>query len=156
MATFTVRRDVRAPAAEVWTALTDWPSHGRWVALTTVRVTSERATGVGATFVARTHLGGIGFDDPMRVTEWQEPGPDVPGLCRVVKTGRVVRGGATFVVTGHGDLCTVEWVERVTVRAIGRVPGADALSGLVGRRVFGSVVTRMAREVEGRTGRAAG
>jgi hypothetical protein len=153
VATFTVRRDVRAPAAQVWAALTDWPAHGRWVALTTVRVTSAAPTGVGATFVARTHLAGVGFEDPMRVTEWQEPGPDQPGLCSVVKTGRVVRGGATFVVTGHGELCTVEWTEWVEVRALSRLPGADPVSALVGRRVFASVVERMAREVEGRAGR---
>jgi Polyketide cyclase / dehydrase and lipid transport len=149
MAEFTVRRDVRAPAERVWSVLTDWPAHGRWVALTTVRTTTPGPTGVGTEFVARTHLGRFGFDDSMRVTEWLAPTGTDPGRCTIVKTGRVVRGGATIVVTPHGPLCTVEWTERVDLPGLGRVPGVDLGAGLVGRAVFAGVVERMAGEIEG-------
>ncbi|MGL5857155.1 MAG: SRPBCC family protein [Angustibacter sp.] len=148
VATFSIRRDVQAPVDLVWRALTDWPAHGRWVALTTVQVTSPGPGGVGTTFVARTGLGPIGFDDPMTVTEWRPPRQDRAGRCTVVKRGRVVLGEATFDVTAHGGQCTVEWVERAEIVGIRRLPGARTASRVIGKVVFSRVLARMAREVE--------
>lgn len=152
MALFTVRREVAAPAERVWATLTDWPAHGRWVAFTAVRTTSERPDGVGASFLARTGVGPIGFDDPMTVTHWQVPTSTEPGSCTVRKTGRVVLGSATFVVRPAGPTrCLLEWSEDVEVAGVRRLPLAGLASRLVGGLVFGSVVRRMAREVEAAT-----
>jgi len=40
MARFTASIDVDAPVERVWERITDWPAHGRWIPLTSVRVTS--------------------------------------------------------------------------------------------------------------------
>ncbi|MGL4173527.1 MAG: SRPBCC family protein [Actinomycetota bacterium] len=147
-AVVTLHRDIRAPAGVVWRALTDWPAHGRWVPGTTVRITSPHAGGVGATFVARTGIGPLGFDDSMTITEWQEPSPEKSGRCVVVKTGRVVHGGAEFEVVDHGSLSTVRWTERVEVVALRRLPGAAAVSRAATRLVFGRVIRLLATELE--------
>lgn len=148
MAQLTVRREVAAPAATVWRALVDWPAHGRWTPLTSVRTTSGRPDGVGAQFVARTGLGRLGFDDPMTVTQWNPPTAGGVGRCTVRKTGRVVHGGATFSVTPRDSGCLVQWVEEVSVTGVRRWPFGRTASRLVGRLVFGRVLARMAREVE--------
>ncbi|WP_426566019.1 SRPBCC family protein [Angustibacter sp. McL0619] len=149
MALFCVRRDIAAPASDVWATLTDWPAHGRWVAGTRVRTTSAQPDGVGATFVARTGVGRLGFDDPMTVTVWQPPDGDRPGRCTVRKTGRVVLGEATFEVSASAPgRSRLDWSEDVELAGVRRLPGSAYLSRLVGGWVFGSVVRRMAREVE--------
>ena len=53
-------------------ALTDWPAHGRHVALTTVRVTHDTG-GAGTRFGATTALGPLRLEDPMEVTRWEPP-----------------------------------------------------------------------------------
>ncbi|HYJ74105.1 MAG TPA: SRPBCC family protein, partial [Kineosporiaceae bacterium] len=75
MARFTAVVDTPAPPERTWKALTDWPSHGRWVPLTRVTVLTPSASGVGARFVGRTGLGPLAVDDPMEVVEWREPAP---------------------------------------------------------------------------------
>jgi carbon monoxide dehydrogenase subunit G len=148
-ARFTVRREVAAPAAAVWALVTDWPSHGRWVAGTSVRTTSERPDGVGASFVARTGLGPVGFDDPMTVTRWEPPTADRPGRCDVRKTGRVVLGAASFVVTPLGERrCRLDWSEEAEVAGIRRLPLSAWASRLVGSAIFTVVARRLASEVE--------
>ncbi|GAB3590705.1 hypothetical protein GCM10027446_06190 [Angustibacter peucedani] len=149
MASFTVSRELAAPAERAWAVLTDWPNHGRWVALTTVRTTSARPDGVGAQFVGRTALGPLGFDDPMTVTEWQPPTATQPGRCTVRKSGRVVLGSATFVVRSLGpSRCQVSWTEDLEVAGVRRLPFAGAASRLAGRVVFGAVLRKVARDVE--------
>jgi carbon monoxide dehydrogenase subunit G len=153
MARFCVRRDIAAGVDDVWATITDWPAHGRWVGGTQVRTTSQRPDGVGASFLARTGWGPLGFDDPMTVTEWQVPTGDRPGRCTVRKTGRVVLGEATFEVGRSGEGRTrLDWCEDVEVRGLRRVPGSAWASRVVGGLVFGSVVRRFAREVEASSG----
>jgi carbon monoxide dehydrogenase subunit G len=148
--TFTVRREVSAPADDVWRRLVDWPSHGRWVPLTSVRVTSSGPPGIGTTFVGRTGLGPLSFDDPMTVTQWEPPTAGRPGRCTVRKTGRVVLGGAEVTVTGTGDRrCTVEWTETADVAGVRRLPLAERLTALVGTVAFRRMLARMATEAEG-------
>ncbi|GAA4357672.1 SRPBCC family protein [Angustibacter luteus] len=148
-ASFTVRREVAAPAAAVWALVTDWPSHGRWVAGTRVRTTSARPDGVGAAFVARTGLGPVGFDDPMTVTRWEPPTADAAGRCDVRKTGRVVLGEASFVVTPLGERrCRLDWTEDVEVAGIRRLPLSAWASRQVGAAIFAVVARRLAAEVE--------
>ncbi|WP_433824530.1 SRPBCC family protein [Actinoplanes sp. CA-015351] len=151
MAGFIVTRDVRAPAADVWNTLVDWPRHGNWVPLTTIRVVSDRPDGVGAEFVARTGWGPLAFDDPMRVTAWSPPEGGSAGRCDIVKLGRVVRGRAWFSVTPvPGGMCRVLWFEDVTVvpHAITRYGGP--LVSVPGKLAFAATLRAMAREVESR------
>jgi Polyketide cyclase / dehydrase and lipid transport len=150
MAQFTVVQEVRAPAAEVWAALVDWPRHGDWAPLTEVRTTTEQPGGVGAQFVARTGLGPLGFDDPMTVVAWAPPQGDRPGRCEVVKSGRVVHGRAWFTVTPlPGGRSRIVWFEDVTVspRRITRLAGP--LLSIAGRLGFAATLRSLAREVEG-------
>ena len=149
MGTFSVRRTVAAPAPRVWAQLVDWPSHGRWVPFTTVTTTSPSPTGVGATFVGRSGIGPLGFDDPMVVTTWQEPGDVTPGRCQIRKTGRVVLGDAGFTVTPLGPgRSEVVWTETIEVAGLRRVPLAGRVNDLVGRLTFAAVLKAMAGEVE--------
>jgi Polyketide cyclase / dehydrase and lipid transport len=148
--TFTVRREVAATADDVWNRLVDWPAHGRWVPLTTVRVTSSGEPGVGTTFVGRTALGPLGFDDPMTVTRWEPPAAGRDGRCTVRKTGRVVLGGADVTVTSLGGRrCAVQWTETADVAGLRRLPLADRVTSLVGALAFRRVLARMAAEAEG-------
>jgi uncharacterized protein YndB with AHSA1/START domain len=143
VARFEVSLDVPVPPEQVWARLTDWPSHSRWIPLTTVRVTTPRPTGVGAIFVGRTGVGPVGFDDPMEIVEWLPPVAGRSGHCRVVKLGRVVLGWAEFDVTsrggagGHGSAdsvgSTVRWVEEIQIAPARLTRIADPLIGLVGR-----------------------
>lgn len=151
MSSFTVRREVGAPAPAVWATLVHWPNHGRWVPLTRVRVTSPAAQGVGATFVGRTGVGPVGFDDPMQVTAWRPPTDTEPGLCEITKTGRVVLGDAWFTVTPTGPgRCEVTWSETVEVAGVRRLPLSGPVSALAGRLAFGYVLRRLAAEAQQR------
>jgi hypothetical protein len=155
MAGFTVALDVRAPATRVWTTLVDWPRHGDWAPLTTVRVTTPRADGVGASFVARSGIGPLGFDDPMTVTHWQPPAGDKPGdakgRCDIDKHGRAIRGIAWFEVSPlPGDHSHVVWFEDVTVRPHRLTRLAPAVVSTIGRLGFGRALRAMAREAERR------
>ncbi|BBH68599.1 hypothetical protein ACTI_52840 [Actinoplanes sp. OR16] len=149
MARFTVVRDVRASAATAWAVLVDWPRHGDWVPLTTVRTLTPRPDGVGARFVARTGVGPLGFDDPMTVTAWEPPDGDRAGRCEVVKSGRVVHGGAVFTVTPlSGSRCRVAWTEDVTVSPRRLTRHADPLVGLAGRFAFATTLRAFAKDAE--------
>jgi hypothetical protein len=152
VATFVARRLVDAPAAAAWGRLTDWPAHGRWVPLTTVRVT-ERTDGVGTRFVGRTGVGPLGFDDPMEVVAWQPPGDGMPGRCTVVKRGRVVLGSARLDVTPVGrSRCQIEWTEEVDIAPVRLTRWAAPAVAAVGRLAFSTVLRKAAREAEERAG----
>ncbi len=158
MARFTVSQEVRASATAVWAALVDWPRHGDWAPLTSVRVTTPRPDGVGAQFVGRTGIGPLAFDDPMTVRLWEPPAGDTPGdapgRCEVVKGGRVVLGEAWFsVVPLPGGRCRVDWGEDVTVTPHRLTRFAGPLLSLAGRVGFGATLRAMAREVQEQTGR---
>ena len=153
MAHFTVVQDVNAPATAAWQVLVDWPRHGDWVPLTTVRILSPQPDGVGARFVARTGIGPLGFADPMTVTAWQVPSGDdpgaAPGRCEVVKSGRVVHGRALFTVTAlPSRRCRVEWTEEVTVSPRRLTRYAQPVIALAGRFAFTATMRAFARDVE--------
>ncbi|GAA2854209.1 hypothetical protein Acy02nite_49480 [Actinoplanes cyaneus] len=153
MARFTVARDVRAPATTAWAVLVDWPRHGDWVPLTSVRVLTPHPGGVGARFVARTGAGPLAFDDPMTVVAWQPPaGNDpgaAPGHCEVEKSGRVVHGRARFTVTPlPGGHCRVAWIEDVTVVPHRITRHAGPVVALAGRAAFGATIRAFARDAE--------
>lgn len=147
MALFEVHRDSTLPAPQAWALLTDWRRHGDFIPFTEVRITrtgrSEAPTDgrtLGAVFVARTSLGPFHFDDPMEVTYWHPP-DDGPGLCRLVKTGRVVTGWAVLEVTPSSTGCSVAWKEDAAVRFSG--PLLSWPTRIAARRVFGRLVDHL-------------
>lgn len=146
-------REIDAPADRVWPVLVDWPSHGRWMPLTTVRVLTDRPDGVGARFVGRTGIGPLAFDDPMEVVEWQPPAADGAGRCAVVKQGRVVLGRAAFEVVSLADAgrSRVTWTGQVELAPAGLTRPLAPLVAFGGRLLYGRALRRMARELE-RTG----
>jgi hypothetical protein len=133
----TIRVDVAAPAAAVWAALVDWPSQQDWMLGTRVHVTSGDGAGVGSELAAFTGLGGVGFLDTMRITEWQPP-----RRCLVEHTGALVRGEGVFEVADRGAAgATVIWVERLDLPL-----GAVGVAGYaLLRPAFAAGVTRSLR-----------
>ncbi|MFE0703815.1 SRPBCC family protein [Streptomyces sp. NPDC058872] len=144
MIPFLVERTVPLPSEEVWRRLTDWPAHGAQVPLTRTRVLTPGPSGVGTRFAARTGIGRLSFDDPMEVVRWEPPVDGRPGVCRLEKTGRAVRGWALIEVRGTpGGGCRVRWTEALTVR---RVPRSfDGLLARAGRVVFGRALDGLLR-----------
>jgi len=152
MARISAMTEVAAPAGRTWQLVTDWPSHSRWVPLTTVSVLGGGdGRGVGTRFVGRTGLGPIGFDDPMVVTGFVAPAGDevgdAAGRCDVDKLGGVVRGTAWFEVQPLGSArCRITWGEDVDI-------APRALTGLLrplveagGRQGLRSVLRAFARD----------
>ena len=115
MAELSVAVEVAAPAAQTWATLVDWPSHGRWMLLTSVeRIPAANAgDGVGERIVAMTGVGPFTFRDPMTFTQWQ-PAPSEPARCLVRHDGVVVRGAGAFEVetidAGRSRVVWSEWV----------------------------------------------
>lgn len=157
MTRFVAVVDVPVPVQEVWDRLTDWPAHTRWVPLTTVRVATPLATGVGARFVGRTSLAAVGidrlgFDDPMEVTAWLPPADGLPGRCGIRKLGRVVRGSAAFDVVAMPEvdgapLTRVLWEGDLDLppRPLTRL--LAPLVSLAGRLAYTGALRAMAREL---------
>ncbi len=156
MTAFSVSREVRAPAAQVWDLLVDWHRHAGWVPLTSMRVDENGGHGVGSTFVGRTAIGPVGFDDVMRVAAWRPPDGEAPGRLRVEHVGRVVGGEAGLEVRPvTPDRCTVTWWEDMRllpglpagaarfVRLVGGPP-----TRVAGRLLFGRVLRLAADQAE--------
>lgn len=145
MTLFRVERTVSPSPGEVWRRLTDWPAHGRQVPLTRTRVLTPGPNRVGTRFTARTGVGPLSFDDPMQVVVWEPPGPGQAGVCRLEKSGRVVRGWALVEVTeSPGGGTRVVWTEELSVRGLPRA--FDPALGRAGRILFGRAVDGLLRE----------
>lgn len=150
MTRFVATVEVAAPVGDVWERLVDWPSHGRWIPLTRVRVLTALPDGVGARFVGRTGIGPLGFDDPMEVTEWLPPQDGRPGRCAVRKLGRVILGTAAFdVAPVSADRTLVVWEEEVDVPPVALTRLLAPVVAWAGRLAFTSSLRTMARELEG-------
>ncbi|MFI9295309.1 SRPBCC family protein [Streptomyces gardneri] len=144
MTLFRVERTVPLPPDVVWRRLTDWPAHGRQVPLTRTTVLTPGPNGAGTRFTARTGLGPLAFDDPMEVVRWEPPEAGRPGVCRLDKSGRVVRGWAEVAVTAApGGGSRVEWTEELAVRGLPRV--FDPVLARAGRALFGRAVDGLLR-----------
>ncbi|MCP9959962.1 SRPBCC family protein [Streptomyces sudanensis] len=145
MSVFRLERRTGLPPAEAWRRVTDWPAHAASVPLTRVRVLTPGPPGAGTRFTARTGIGPLGFDDPMEVVRWEPPGPGTaePGVCRLEKHGRVVRGWAEITVRAEGPGARVAWVEELRVRGLPRWCGP--LVARAGRWVFGRELERLLR-----------
>ncbi|MGW6540288.1 SRPBCC family protein [Streptomyces sp. NPDC055051] len=143
MSRFRVVRSVPLGPDEVWRRLTDWPAHGRQVPLTRTRVLTPGPSRVGTRFTARTGLGPLGFDDPMEVARWEPPLGDRPGVCRLEKYGRLVRGWAEIEVAAESGGSRVVWTEELTVRGVPRA--FDGVLSRAGRVVFGRALDGLLR-----------
>lgn len=148
MTRFVVAVEVAAPAAAVWDRLVDWPAHSRWIPLTTVQTLTARPDGVGARFVGRSHLGRVGFDDPMEVTEWAPPGPGRPGRCALRKLGGIVTGTAAFDVAEiTNERSLVVWEEDIDIAPARLTRLFGPLIAAAGRLAFSATVRSMGREL---------
>lgn len=140
MAELVLTQVVRAPAGQVWDALTDWEAHDRWMLLTR----AEGGHAVGDTIAAFTGVGPVGILDTMTITVWEPP-----TLAVVRHTGRVVRGSGSFEVQPLGERCSrVVWSEWVDLPfgLLGRVCWPVARP--VVRAGVGASLRRLARYVE--------
>ncbi|MHB9858155.1 SRPBCC family protein [Streptomyces sp. YIM S03343] len=144
MVVLLLERTAPLPLDEAWRRLTEWSRHGDVVPLTRVTVVTPPPTQVGTVFVARSGIGPLSFDDRMEVTVWRPPEDGEPGLVRLVKRGRMVRGWAEIEVReGPGGRTRVVWREELRVRFL---PGAfDPVLGAAARSVFGRAVNRLLR-----------
>lgn len=141
---FSLERTVPLPLDEAWRRLTDWPRHGDAVPLTRITVVTSTPTHEGTRFVARSGIGPLGFDDPMDVTLWRPPADGEPGLCRLEKRGRVMRGWAEIEVRpGPGGRARVVWREELSVRFLPRV--LDGVVAFTARTVFGRAANQLLR-----------
>ncbi|MEV5872998.1 SRPBCC family protein [Streptomyces sp. NPDC052101] len=144
MPTFSFTRTVPLPLDEAWRRLTAWPRHADAVPLTRIEVLTPAPTRTGTRFVARTGIGPLAFDDVMEVTLWRPPTADEPGLCRLEKRGRVVRGWAEIEVgPGPGGRSRVVWREELRVRFLPRA--FDGVLRRTARVMFGRAVNHLLR-----------
>jgi hypothetical protein len=115
VAGFDVVRRTSLDAHEAWRRVTDWERHGEFVPLTRMRVDQDPTTGQ-VTFVARTGIGPVGFDDVMAVTHSEPPSDTEPGVVRIVKQGNVVLGWAVLTITPTDSGSEVRWHEEARLR----------------------------------------
>lgn len=142
MTGFEVVRQTRLSALEAWDRVTDWKRHGDFAPLTTVTV--QGAPGApDESFVARTSLGPLGFDDPMTVAYRRAPTATEPGVARLVKTGRVVLGWAVLTVTPTATGAEVRWHEEARLRFT-RGP-VVAAANVVLKIAFGRLLSALLR-----------
>lgn len=143
MAGFEVVRRTPLSALEAWDRVTDWKRHGEHAPLTTVTVHGAPGS-PDESFVARTALGPLGFDDPMVVTYRRAPSASEPGIARLVKTGRVVVGWAVLTVTPTDTGAEVRWHEEARLRFT-RGP-VVAIANLVLKVAFGRLLSALLRD----------
>jgi hypothetical protein len=124
-----------------WARITDWPTHARWVPLTTIEVTTPLPNGVGTVFNAHTALGRLGFDDPMEIVSWRPPADGAGGTCRLEKRGRMMLGWAELTVDPRGDGSVATWTEAAKPAHLPAF--TDAVSSLAGRLLFGRVLRKL-------------
>lgn len=135
---FTVTRVAAHSPSVAFEVLTDFTQHS--APGTTVYYTSERESGTGATFNARTAVGPLAFDDNMVITDWQPPTSTVAGFCYIDKTGPLLSGQAQIRITPHPDGSHIEWREWITVGPQPIRWFSGTIARLVGPLVFGAVV----------------
>lgn len=110
MSEVTITGESAASVQRLWAVATDWPGHGRFFPLTTVRVV-DGEPGVGLRVDATTRLGPLRLHDPMVVTRWSPPGER--GSCELVKQGRVLAGHAELEVEPTATGSRLRWTTDV-------------------------------------------
>ncbi|MFD8788693.1 SRPBCC family protein [Kitasatospora sp. NPDC059599] len=141
MARFVLTRRSPLPPAVCWERLLAWHRHGERVPFTRVGVARGSGRETGDVVLARTALGPLRFDDPMEIVELVAPAPGRDGLCRLVKRGRPVRGGAVLRVRAVGGGSAAVWTEELRIAGLPRF--ADPVVASAARLVFGRVLDRL-------------
>lgn len=103
---------------EVWARLWALERHTEAVPLTVVRGPALRA---GSSFVARTAVGPVGFDDVMEVRAW-----DPPHRAVVAKVGRVLGGSIEARLVADPAGTRLLWRQEVAATGV-----PDVLARLV-------------------------
>jgi Polyketide cyclase / dehydrase and lipid transport len=123
-----VSAEIDAPVATVWDVLVDWTGQSRWIPLTTVRVTSDRDTGLGvrAEALSGVWLGRIplGLLDRFIVTGWSPPIADTAEV-EILHLGPYFTGEGAFRLTGDEEKTIVSCIEVFTT------PGGRPVEWLV-------------------------
>lgn len=142
--------DIDADADAVWRRAVDWARQREWIPMTRVRHVAGPELGVGTRVVARTGVGGLGFDDPMTVTAL-----DPPRSIELLHTGRVLKGVGAFRVEaagGSGAGSRFVWWERVEVPGGPLAPLLWRVGGPATRLGYRRALRRFAGCVEGDSG----
>ena len=149
MARFRVVLPSSLTAAEAWRRVLDLRAHDRLIPLTRVTIGMSAAEDLrpGSRFVARTGLGPVGFDDRMVVDELTPPAGQVPGLARIRKEGRVVRGSIELQVTPRATGSVVDWRQEISVWGVPRALGW--VTAGAGRAAYGMALRRLLAHDEG-------
>ena len=128
---------------EAWRRLTNWRAHGEWIPLTKMIILHEGSEpGLGDRFIGRTGIGPIAFDDVMTVTQFEVPGAH--GFCEVTKSGRLIKGSASFEVKPTDGSTVVIWVEDIPLPMfIDKVFGG--ILKVVGTWVFTAALSKALR-----------
>lgn len=141
MALFTIRIETPLPAPVAWKRILDVHRHGEVVPLTSVRGDALYAAQLvaGSRFVARTGVGPLAVDDRMVVDEITPPVDGAPGIARIRKEGKIIRGWIELTVTPsvHGG-SVVEWVQQISVWGVPDVAGA--VTAAVARAAYGQAL----------------
>jgi len=104
--------------------------------------------GVGTSFVGRTGLGPLYFDDPMEVTEFTAPHGMEPGVCTIDKKGNLVKGTAGFTVTAlTPTTCRVEWFEHIELAPVFLTRWFEPALALLARYAFKGVLRKVADDI---------
>lgn len=143
MARFRVRVETALPAEEAWRRVLDLRAHDELIPLT--RVTSGLVAAddlrPGSRFVARTALGPVGFDDRMVVDEITPPVGLEPGLARIRKEGRVIRGSIELRLAPLPSGSVVDWQQEIGVWGVPRALGW--LTAGASRAAYGMALRRL-------------
>lgn len=118
---FAVTIEINSNIEKVWQELTNWEAQSKWMLLTKVwsqRTTNHLGTKIFAfTGIApqsfpikkRNTFPRMGILDQMEITEWQPP-----TFCKVVHTGKVIKGIGTFELVKISDQkIRFNWYEEI-------------------------------------------
>ena len=109
MARIQVSVVIPATPPQVWEDVRDISSHVEWMLdAVSIRFTSDRRSGRGATFECDTRVGPFRLTDRMEVTEWGE------GEALGIRHVGLVQGAGRFTLDPVGDAQTrFTWEERL-------------------------------------------
>jgi hypothetical protein len=115
---------VAAAPTDVWTELTDWVGQERWIPLTTMRVISDHAEGLGARIKAQHGLPigkrRLGISDELLITSWEPPYE-----LEVTHLGPWFTGEGVFTIEGRGRRSWLSVRERI------KLPGGRPIESAV-------------------------
>ena len=145
MARLEIRIASALPAPQAWARVLDLRAHSAVIPLTTVTGATLDAADLapGSTFVARTALGPVGFDDPMTIVDVLAPTTTSAGRAEITKTGRVVHGRVHLTVSPTEAGSEVLW--RQTIRVTGVPPLADPVVSRIARAAYSRTLRALLR-----------